>query len=182
MSYPSSPKAQVSISESKYAQLLTPNSGGGLLATSKTTDDVKMGENIIVGGLCIQIVFFGFFMVVTLIFHTRIHKNPTQKSMDIVTPWKTLLYVLYASSLFILVRSAFRVAEYIAGRDSSLQGNEVYIYIFDALLMALVSLLFNVFHPSRVINPRKDASRIASYDGYLMENQRSEDMRPGQMK
>lgn len=142
-----------------------------MLATAKNSDDVKKGENIIIGGLGIQILFFGFFMVVTLVFHMRIREKPTQKSYELAVPWRKLLYVLYATSFFILVRSAFRVAEYITGKEGELQSTEYWIYIFDAALMALVALLFNWFHPSRVLNRAADAKRIASMDGYLMESQ-----------
>ncbi|KAK7426635.1 hypothetical protein QQZ08_006813 [Neonectria magnoliae] len=151
--------------------------GGGMLATAKNTDNVKLGENVIVGGLCIQILFFGFFMIVTLIFHLRIRAKPTQKSYELAVPWRKLLYVLYTTSLFILVRSVFRVAEYVLGKEGALQSNEYWLYIFDALLMGLVSLLFNWFHPSRVVNGQVDAKRIASMDGYLMENQAYEPAR-----
>ncbi|KAH7141253.1 RTA1 like protein-domain-containing protein [Dactylonectria estremocensis] len=150
---------------------LAQSGGGGMLAKAKSSDDVKMGENIIIGGLGIQIIFFGFFMVVTLVFHRRINARPTPKSYELAVPWRKLLYVLYATSFFILVRSTFRVAEYVTGSDGELQSTEYWIYIFDATLMALVALLFNWFHPSRVVNLHGDAKRIASMDGYLMESQ-----------
>ncbi|RKL16581.1 hypothetical protein BFJ68_g5196 [Fusarium oxysporum] len=140
-------------------------------SAAKTKSAVKRGENIIVGGLGIQIIFFGFFMVVTLVFHLRINRNPTQKSQEITTPWKKLLIVLYSASLFIMVRSVFRVAEYVMGKDSELQSKEYFIYIFDALLMSLVVVSLNVFHPSRVINHDKDRKRIVSQDGYALESQ-----------
>ncbi|KAF4457377.1 hypothetical protein F53441_706 [Fusarium austroafricanum] len=150
---------------------LAQSAGGGMLATAKDKNAVKRGENIIVGGLGIQIIFFGFFVIVTLIFHLRISRNPTQKSQEIATPWKKLLFVLYAASLFILVRSVFRVAEYIMGKDSELQSKEFYIYIFDALLMSLVVISLNWFHPSRVINNALDRKRIVSQDGFALESQ-----------
>ncbi|CAG7555798.1 unnamed protein product [Fusarium equiseti] len=150
---------------------LAQSAGGGMLATAKDRDAVKRGENIIVGGLGIQIIFFGFFMIVTLIFHLRINRNPTQKSLEIATPWKKLLFVLYAASLSILVRSVFRVAEYIMGKDSALQSQEFWIYVFDALLMSLVVVSLNWFHPSRVINGTLDRKRIVSQDGYALESQ-----------
>ncbi|KAF5257071.1 hypothetical protein FOXYS1_12419 [Fusarium oxysporum] len=150
---------------------LAQSAGGGMLATAKTKSAVKRGENIIVGGLGIQIIFFGFFMVVTLVFHLRINRNPTQKSQEITTPWKKLLIVLYSASLFIMVRSVFRVAEYVMGKDSELQSKEYFIYIFDALLMSLVVVSLNVFHPSRVTNHDKDRKRIVSQDGYALESQ-----------
>ncbi|CAF3449862.1 hypothetical protein SNK03_002393 [Fusarium graminearum] len=151
---------------------LAQSAGGGMLATAKDKDAVKRGENIIVGGLIIQILFFGFFMIVTLIFHARINRNPTQKSLEIVAPWKKLLFALYAASLSILVRSVFRVAEYVMGKDSALQSQEFWIYIFDALLMSLVVVSLNWFHPSRVINGALDRKRIVSQDEYMLEGQR----------
>ncbi|CAI0644430.1 unnamed protein product [Colletotrichum noveboracense] len=149
--------------------------GGGMLATAKDTDSVKLGENIIVGGLCIQILFFGFFMVVTLIFHMRLSRNPTPKTYSLDTPWKDLLWVLYGTSFMIMVRSLFRVAEYVQGSEGELQSKEMYIYIFDALLMGLTSVLFNWFHPSRVINNRDTSLKQVSSsevlsEGYLMES------------
>ncbi|KAK1676031.1 RTA1 like protein-domain-containing protein [Colletotrichum godetiae] len=149
--------------------------GGGMLATAKNSDNVKLGENIIVGGLGIQILFFGFFIVVTLVFHIRLSRNPTSKSHTVQTPWKGLLYVLYATSFFIMVRSLFRVAEYIGGKDSELQAKEMYIYIFDATLMGITSMAFNWFHPSRVINAQATGLKQVSSsevlnEGYLMES------------
>ncbi|KAI5458506.1 RTA1 like protein-domain-containing protein [Mariannaea sp. PMI_226] len=150
---------------------LAQSGGGGILATSKSASGVKTGENVIVGGLGIQILFFGFFMIVTLMFHIRIHREPTTPSYELAVPWRKLLHVLYITSFFIMVRSVFRVAEYVLGKDGVLQSKEYYIYIFDAVLMALVSVLFNWFHPSRVINHKATAKRIESMDGYLMESQ-----------
>ncbi|WQF89258.1 Putative RTA-like protein [Colletotrichum destructivum] len=148
--------------------------GGGMLATAKSPSSVKTGENIIVAGLCIQILFFGFFMIVTMVFHFRHFRHPTPHSYNIQTPWTKLLWVLYASSLLIMVRSLFRVAEYIEGTEGKLQSKEMYIYLLDALLMGIVSVLFNWFHPSRVITKRASGlSTVKSTEildgGYLME-------------
>ncbi|KAI0844920.1 RTA1 like protein [Daldinia vernicosa] len=126
--------------------------GGGMLTQAKSVDDVRRGENIIIGGLCIQIVFFGFFMVVTFVFHRRITQNPTRNALALPTPWKTLILVLYLSSALVMVRSVYRVAEYVLGSDGELQSKEVYLYCLDALPMLIVSLAYNWFHPSRVIN------------------------------
>lgn len=63
--------------------------------------------------------------------------------------------VLYVASVFILVRSIFRVVEYVGGRDGELQSKEVYFYVFDAALMFIVAILFNVHHPSRIVAPKE---------------------------
>ncbi|KAF4809793.1 Protein RTA1 [Colletotrichum tropicale] len=126
--------------------------GGGQLAGADTQKKKDLGQTIIIVGLGIQILFFGFFMIVTILFHLRINRDPTPTSLVVKTPWRRLLQVLYVASFLILVRSVFRVIEYVMGEDGELQSKEVYISIFDALLMLAVSAAFNYFHPSRIIS------------------------------
>jgi len=71
--------------------------------------------------------------------------------------WRKCFLVLYATSAFIMMRSIFRIAEYIGGSNGTLQSTEVYIYIFDAAPMYLVVTLFNIFHPSQVISKGRRA-------------------------
>ena len=149
---------------------LAQSGGGGMLASAKSKDKVEMGENMIVGGLLIQIVFFGFFMVVTVVFHIQIHSQPTSRSLILNTPWEKLILILYASSLFILVRSIFRVAEYVLGKDGALQAEEYWLYIFDATLMSFVAVLFNLFHPSRVTDNPEAGKPGYTVDGYPLHN------------
>ncbi|KAH7210049.1 RTA1 like protein-domain-containing protein [Fusarium oxysporum] len=149
---------------------LAQSGGGGMLASAKNKDSIKMGENMIVGGLLIQILFFGFFMVVTVVFHMRIRSRPTSRSLVLNTPWEKLIFILYASSLFILVRSVFRVAEYVLGKDGALQAEEYWIYIFDATLMSFVAILFNLFHPSQVINVLGDEKPRYTVDEYPLHS------------
>lgn len=53
-----------------------------------------------------------------------------------------------------MVRSIYRLAEYIQGRSGSLQGHEVYIDVFDATLMLLGCLALNVVHPSQALREK----------------------------
>lgn len=114
-----------------------------------------MGNYVILGGLGIQVVFFGFFMIVTLVFHLRIAKRPTTTSLSITAPWKRLLWVLYGSSLLIMVRSVFRMMEYAQGSDGMLMQKEIYVYALDATLMFNVAAIFIVFHPGGTLVPYK---------------------------
>lgn len=57
--------------------------------------------------------------------------------------------VIYTASMMILIRSLFRMAEYVEGPEGELQAKEVYIYALDAIPMAMVTIGFHVFHPSR---------------------------------
>ncbi|CAG9952351.1 unnamed protein product [Clonostachys rosea f. rosea IK726] len=150
---------------------LTQSGGGGMLAKAKTQADMSMGENIIMGGLFIQIIFFGFFIVVTYIFHRRIVLSPTPTSRSIGIPWRRFLYVMYAASVLIMVRSIFRVAEYAGGYSGPLQSSEAYIYIFDATLMFIVAALFGVWHPGSMMTAKeKGAIPLSDGDGNMYEN------------
>ncbi|KAL0943046.1 rta1 domain-containing protein [Colletotrichum truncatum] len=128
------------------------HTGGGKLAGAETQSDRNTGQTIIIVGLAVQIAFFGFFMAVTVLFHSRINREPTAISRVLATPWRWLLQVLYGASLLIMIRSIFRVIEYVMGEEGALQSNEVYIYVFDALPMLAVAVAFNFFHPSRITN------------------------------
>ncbi|KAL1886070.1 hypothetical protein Cpir12675_006870 [Ceratocystis pirilliformis] len=137
------------------ASILLQGIGGGKLANADTASQKSSGENLIVGGLVIQIMFFTLFMVVTCIFHMRIRKNPTSAIKRLDNTWHRLLIVLYVASLLILVRSLFRMIEYIQGSESVLQTEEIFIYVLDASLMLIVSVLLNIFHPSQCFSDRK---------------------------
>ncbi|RMJ05298.1 hypothetical protein CDV36_014035 [Fusarium kuroshium] len=125
--------------------------GGGKVVNADTEDDRSTGENIIIGGLVVQIIFFSLFMIVTCLFHFRIRKNPTARAESIATRWELFLVILYITSVLILIRSIFRLAEYAMGHDSELQAKEVYTYVLDGAPMLIASTLFNIFHPSKYL-------------------------------
>ena len=110
-------------------------SGAGLLAAGDSPSAQDTGEKVIVGGLFAQIVFFGTFVIAALIFEIRQRKNPTALSLE--RPWKKHMISLYVVSILIFVRSIVRVVEYLQGYDGYLMVNEVFIYVFDALPMAV---------------------------------------------
>ncbi|CAM1505775.1 Fc.00g114120.m01.CDS01 [Cosmosporella sp. VM-42] len=128
--------------------LLMQGSGGGLMASSDSL--VTVGENVIIGGLFVQLAFFCCFVVVTALFHRRMLLAPTEKSQEPQIRWKTYLITLYVTSLLILIRSVFRVVEYIEGNDGPLMKSEVYVFVFDGALMLGALAWMNWFHPSEI--------------------------------
>ncbi|KAL8697553.1 MAG: hypothetical protein Q9224_002255 [Gallowayella concinna] len=123
--------------------------GGGILGTSDP-DKVKLGQNVILGGLFLQILLFGLFVLVSIIFHIRLRKQPTQESYAPDLKWEKMLMVLYAVSAFIMIRNIFRVVEYIGGQDGPLLKVEWPIYVFDALLMAGMMAIWFVGYPTLI--------------------------------
>ncbi|APA09927.1 hypothetical protein SS1G_05817 [Sclerotinia sclerotiorum 1980 UF-70] len=149
------------------------SSGGGMLATAKTPDSIQRGQNIITGGLVVQVIFFAFFIVSAGVFHFRITRG-NGGSAAAAVPWQQYLMILYLASTFIMIRSLFRIAEYVQGNDGYLLSTETYIYIFDATLMFIVTVIFNVRHPSAIIQGKGQqyhaAAPTGSRDGYAMED------------
>ncbi|KAF2099829.1 RTA1 domain protein [Rhizodiscina lignyota] len=136
---------------------LTQATGASML-TSKNGNTQKTGKYIVIGGLVLQLVFFGFFMFCSILFHARLHSRPTPRSMYNRIPWRTHIYALYTVSILIMIRSVFRVVEYIQGEDGYSLSHEWCLYAFDAGLMVCVVFIFILKHPSQmrnILNGRK---------------------------
>lgn len=137
------------------------------------------GKRLVVVGLVLQVVFFGLFVVTSGVFHFRIIRSPTPASLG--TPWKKYIYALYAASILILIRSTFRVILFSLPNNSALNKNEVFVYIFDGVLMLGVMVMFNVVHPGAIISGHKKGivarehirmESGGSYDGLAQQRQK----------
>ncbi|KAF5617307.1 Rta1 domain protein, partial [Fusarium tjaetaba] len=121
---------------------LAQSAGGGMLANAKSKGDQKMGQNIIIVGLA--------------------------QSLCSISPWKQFVLVLYIDSGLIMIRSLFRMVEYITGSNGALQSTETYIYVFDASMIFIAVALFNLVHPGRaIITPREPVETFQN-DGALV--------------
>ncbi|KAH6887032.1 RTA1 like protein-domain-containing protein [Thelonectria olida] len=132
---------------------LIQSSGAGLMAAG---DDPKTGEMIVIGGLVIQVLFFGLFVAAAAIFHLRYRRSSAGWRTVAATntpgnfDWERMMILLYATSAFILVRCIFRIIEYAMGIDAYPLKNEWTLYVFDAVLMAITMLIFYIWYPSRI--------------------------------
>ena len=120
--------------------------GGGIMSSGAS--GMKTGEKIIIGGLFVQILFFGLFFLTAILFQIR--GKEYLKTLGSNITWKKHLFALYATSILIFVRSIFRVIEYIQGNAGYLLRHEVFLYVFDAVLMFAVMLILNVSHPGDI--------------------------------
>ncbi|KAL5042231.1 hypothetical protein BDW71DRAFT_200713 [Aspergillus fruticulosus] len=123
--------------------------GGGIMA-SGTPSALSTGENIIIGGLVVQLIFFSLFVITSIKFHLGLRNTPSRKVLHSQAPWERHMCALYGGSALIFVRSLFRLIEYAQGNDGYLVSHEAYLYIFDAVLMVLVMVVFAWVHPSEV--------------------------------
>ncbi|GAB1738096.1 hypothetical protein NU219Hw_g2630t1 [Hortaea werneckii] len=123
-------------------------SGGGLQATG-SVDTINTGESVVVGGLFVQIIFFGLFVISASIFHVRVSRMPTQKCYELPF-WKPQMYALYAVSIAIFVRSIVRVVEFLQGYSGYIITHEAFLYVFDAVVMWGAMITMNWIHPGQV--------------------------------
>jgi predicted secreted protein len=138
---------------------LTQSGGGGIMsgADEDNPDNMKIGEKVIIVGLCIQVIFFGFFVLTAFIFQKRGRGHLL--ALEGWVPWRKHLYVLYGTSVLILVRSVFRVAEYAQGNDGYLLRHEAFLYVFDAVLMLIVMAWLNIVHPGEIAEVLKEKKK-----------------------
>ncbi|GME48514.1 rta-like protein [Neofusicoccum parvum] len=130
---------------------LIQGAGGGMLASANTKSVTNRGELFVKIGLIIQVLFFGLFILVSIHYNWRLHKHPTKASHTTPISWAAYLRILYFTSLLIMIRSIFRLIEYLQGRNGELLSHEMYLFIFDAALMFLAMIAFNWKHPSTLI-------------------------------
>ncbi|KAE8443881.1 hypothetical protein EG329_001290 [Mollisiaceae sp. DMI_Dod_QoI] len=126
---------------------LVQGGSAGLMFSAST---VNIGQGVVVGGLFIQIVMFGLFALTAVIFQSRIRANPTPESYSAEIPWKQSLHMLYAVSALIMIRSIFRVVEYLMGQNGYPLKHEWTLYIFDSVLMFAVTVIFYIGYPDEL--------------------------------
>ncbi|KAL6880730.1 RTA1 like domain-containing protein [Trichoderma novae-zelandiae] len=127
------------------------SAGGGILATgSGNPSTADTGNNVIIAGLVLQLIWFGIFVVIAAVFHIRMRSIPTVRSQQPECRWQVYLQALYVASGLIIVRNLFRVIEYAQGQGGYLLQNEAFIYVFDALPMLVVVSWLHWRHPGEI--------------------------------
>ncbi|KAI2469448.1 RTA1 like protein-domain-containing protein [Annulohypoxylon bovei var. microspora] len=154
---------------------LVQSGGAGFMAAG---DDPTIGEIIVVAGLVIQIVFFALFVAAAVIFHIRCRQysmtagnigsssylqlSGEQRTSGsfLAAPfnWLQMMWMLYASSALILVRSVFRIIEYAMGTDAYPLNHEWTLYVFDGSLMVITMVIIYLWYPSQVPRVGKGGS------------------------
>jgi hypothetical protein len=124
--------------------------GGGMMAQASMA---KLGQTIMLIGLFIQLIFFGFFLCIALVFWKRMKRS----QRGLLVPkyskhsWETLLKLLLCAAVIVIARCIFRVIEFGQGHDGYLASHEVYMYIFDAAPMFGVQVMFHFVHAGDII-------------------------------
>lgn len=119
--------------------------GGGMMAQSSMA---SIGQKIMLFGLFVQLIFFGFFLFVALIFFKRMRFSPARFTIPTHSKrtWVHMIKLLFAAAVIIILRCIFRIIEFSQGHSGYLASHEIYLYIFDTFPMFLVQSMFHVVH------------------------------------
>ncbi|RII04559.1 putative RTA1 protein [Alternaria sp. MG1] len=146
---------------------------GSAMQTSGDPEGVKTGNTVVIAGLGTQLVAFAFFILMAVVFHRRLNNKPTSTSLRTHVRWQRYMWALYSVSVLVVVRSIFRLAEFVEGPESKVYQTEAYLYVFDAALMFGVVVIMTVLHPGVLLRAVRKAEMIPLGDddengGYLL--------------
>ncbi|KAH9221942.1 RTA-like protein, partial [Leptodontidium sp. 2 PMI_412] len=115
--------------------------GGSMMAQTRSA---KLSQKVILGGLFAQLLFFGFFLVIAVIFKRRMAASARLCSVAVPGShtWSGLLVLLLIVAVLIIIRCLYRVAEFAMGMDWYLMEHEVFMYVADMAPMLLVQVSF----------------------------------------
>ncbi|PYH74920.1 RTA1 domain-containing protein [Aspergillus vadensis CBS 113365] len=135
---------------------LIQGNGAGLQAVESMQ---TLSKVIVIVGLIFQVGMFVFFIVVSVVFHMRMQKRPTSGAQS---PWKYHMHTLFAVSGLILVRSIYRVVEYVMGYNGYLLTHEWPLYVFDCALMWLVMVIWAARYPGDIQTGKPEMELLAT--------------------
>jgi len=119
--------------------------------SSMTAKQRQLGADLVTVSLCLQAALFGAFGLLAAQFHKR-----AQRAKVLSRDLRIVLYVLYTSATIVTIRCIYRLVEYIQGWDSTVYKNEIFFWIFEAVIMFLNTALLNLVHPGKRL-PRSNS-------------------------
>ncbi|KAI1626928.1 RTA1 like protein-domain-containing protein [Exophiala viscosa] len=121
--------------------------GGSMVAAANSISKANTGKNVVLVGLALQLVTFGFFVFAAGRLNYKLKTELRNASLPRDRNWEMFLNVINIANLLILVRTLLRLVEFAMGTSNYLTNHEWFFYVFDATLMFLVAAIFLVFHP-----------------------------------
>ncbi len=137
--------------------------GGGMMAQESMAN---IGKYVMLCGLFAQLLFFGFFLIVSLVFWKRMRSSPARYTMPSYgkRSWMALLKLLFVAAALIIFRCAFRIIESSQGHSGYLASHEVFMYLFDSAPMFIVQAMFHFVHAGDIFPPRFAMDKLAGND------------------
>lgn len=151
-------------------------------STSQSHQD--MGKHLIIAAIAIQLCVIVAFVIMAAIFHRRCANGNIR-----VKAVSTNLLTLYASMFLIFIRCIYRLVEHLGNTTVQLDDvdslrslspilrYEWFFYVFEATLMFLNSVLWNIWNPGRHL-PKNRNVYLAEDGQTELEGEEEQDDRP----
>jgi hypothetical protein len=104
----------------------------------------NIGETLVKVALIMQASMFVFFLILGGQFQRK-----ATKAGVMTHKLKSVLIVMYISSIVVLARCIYRIVEFFQGYNGEVFRHEVYFWIFEASIMFFNTVMLNVFHPGK---------------------------------
>ncbi|KAL3460957.1 RTA-like protein [Aspergillus heterothallicus] len=130
--------------------LLTQLAGAGV-QISGDEQMINIGLKVVLGGLAFTLVVFAGFVCIVAVWYRRLRAQPTEVSLAEGREWRRYVWVLYGVCACMVVRNLVRTIEFGSPHGADVREREVYIYVFDAALMAGIMGVWCFWHPGRLI-------------------------------
>jgi hypothetical protein len=103
-------------------------------------------------GLAFQVFTLALFILLCAEYAFRVTRtldtlNPIHAKLRASKKFRGFLCALASSTVFILIRSIFRVIELAQGWSGELMGNQTLFFVLEGVMVTLAVLVLNVFHP-----------------------------------
>lgn len=125
---------------------------GSILPASGDPQAIKNARIILIAGLITQLVALALFIFTCWHAFRRIRRNsPRPLVADPFIKWQWHFFAIEFVTVLMIVRSVVRSIEYLQGDGGFIISHEAFIYVFDALPMFVVMVIFGVIHPGRLV-------------------------------
>ncbi|KLO17823.1 RTA1-domain-containing protein [Schizopora paradoxa] len=147
---------------SDVTTFLIQGGGGGLQASSKP-DTAQLGTRVVLVGLILQLISYMFFIFLVAYLHRRIVSSSPPHPIR-QEPAFFVVWLVYFSSVFIMIRGIYRTIEFSQGHGGFLITHEIYFYLFDALPLFLATAIYVFFWPGKYVDEKvaSDSYRLQS--------------------
>ncbi|KAJ5489215.1 hypothetical protein N7539_004105 [Penicillium diatomitis] len=136
--------------------------GGAGVQVTGDANIMNIGKKVVLAGLIFSLLVFIIFVAVAVSFHRRLQRQPTAvlgANPDL--SWKRYMWSLYVACAALAIRNLVRTIQFGANRTADINTKEVYIYVFDAFLMALSMGVMVVYHPGLLVKKARRAVKVA---------------------
>ncbi|KAK4145959.1 RTA1 like protein-domain-containing protein [Dichotomopilus funicola] len=120
---------------------------GGALSATQASSGNKSGVNISMGGLILQVITLGIFVILFADYVVRYIRHPLR---PVGSRLKLFLAFLFLAIILVLVRCAYRIEELSDGYDGPLIRDEALFVGLESVMMVLAVFCLNIAHPGFV--------------------------------